>query len=127
MGPRRLGAADRAVLAALLPAGVNERLSLGILDTGFDAFLEEFEAAAPSDLRRAFGLALFAAAWLSPLLIRRLPPISRLSAGDRELALAAMERSRLPELRQLVRVLKTVVSLHYGALPQVRQAIGYHS
>jgi hypothetical protein len=43
------------------------------------------------------------------------------------MALAAMERSRLPELRQLVRVLKTVVSLHFGALPQVRQAIGYHS
>jgi hypothetical protein len=127
MGPRRLGAADRAVLAALLPAGVSRRLPQGVLDTGFDAFLGEFEVAAPPDLRRAFGLALFAAAWLSPLLIRRLPPISRLGAGDREVALAAMERSRLPELRQLVRVLKTVVSLHYGALPQIRQAIGYHS
>lgn len=126
MGSRRLGAADRAVLSALLPSGVNERLPQGVLDTGFEAFLEEFEAVAPPDLRRAFGLALFAAAWLSPLLIRRLPPVTRLRAGDSESALAAMERSRLPELRQLVRVLKTVVSLHYGALPQIRQAIGYH-
>jgi len=41
-------------------------------------------------------------------------------------ALAAMERSRVPELRQLMTVLKTVASLHYGALPEVRLAIGYH-
>jgi hypothetical protein len=26
----------------------------------------------------------------------------------------------------LVTVLKTVASLHYGALPEVRRAIGYH-
>jgi len=36
-----------------------------------------------------------------------------------------MEDSPVPELRQLVSVLKTVVSLHYGGLPAVRQAIGY--
>ena len=127
MGHRRLHAVDRAVLGALLPAGMSSRLALGVLDTGFDAFLDEFEQAAPTDLRRAFGLALFTAGWLSPILIRRLPPLSRLAAADRAHALSAMERSRVPELRQLVRVLKTVVSLHYGALPQVRRAIGYHA
>jgi hypothetical protein len=37
-----------------------------------------------------------------------------------------MDSSRLPELRQLVLVLKSVASLHYGGLPEVRQAIGYH-
>jgi hypothetical protein len=31
----------------------------------------------------------------------------------------------VPEFRQLVSVLKSVISLHFGALPAVRQAIGY--
>lgn len=118
MAPRRLGTVDRAVLGALLP---------GVLETGFEGFLTEFEAVAPSHLRRAFRLALVAAGWAAPILIGRPPPLSLLSSGDRTRALAAMESSRMPELRQLARVLKTVVGLHYGALPHVRQTIGYHS
>ena len=51
---------DRAVLGALLP---------GVLETGFDGFLTEFEAVAPSHLRRAFRLALVAAGWVAPILI----------------------------------------------------------
>ena len=115
------------MLGALLPSGASLRLELGLLDTGFAEFLAEFEAIAPVGFRRIFRLGLLAAAWVAPLLIRRLPPLSRLPQADRERALAAMERSGLPELRQLLRVVKAVVSLHYGALPAVRQAIGYHT
>jgi hypothetical protein len=56
-----------------------------------------------------------------------MPPIGRLVPSDRAAALLAMERSSVVALRQLVRVLKTVVALHYGALPEVRQAIQYHA
>lgn len=117
---------DRAVLGALLPSGASPLLPQGLLDTGFDVFLDAFEAVAPADFRRVFHLALVAGGWLAPLLIGRPPPMTRLNSSDRERALAAMEQSRLPELRQLVIVLKTVASLHYGALPEVRRAIGYH-
>jgi len=114
------------VLGALLPSQSSPVLPLGLLDTGFDDFLRDFDKAAPDDFRRVFRLALAVSGWVAPALIRRLPPITRLNPEDRERALAAMSRSRVPELRQLVTVLKTVASLHYGALPEVRQAIGYH-
>lgn len=117
---------DRAVLGALLPSGASSLLPQGLLDTGFEGFLDTFEAVAPADFRRVVRLALATGGWLAPLLIGRLPPMSRLNSDDRERALAAMAQSRLPELRQLVIVLKTVASLHYGALPEVRRAIGYH-
>jgi hypothetical protein len=96
------------------------------MDTGFDDFLVDFEREAPDAFRRVFRLALFAGGWVAPVLIRRLPPITGLNQDDREKAIAAMAGSRVPELRQLVTVLKTVASLHYGALPEVRKAIGYH-
>jgi hypothetical protein len=70
---------------------------------------------------------LIASIWVAPLLVRRLPPISRLPPNERRDALRAMEGSRSPVLRQLIRVLKTVIGLHYGALPEVRQAIRYHA
>ena len=57
--------------------------------------------------------------------MRRLPPLTRLQPADREAALRVMAASNVPELRQLVSVLKGVISLHYGSLPAVRQAIGY--
>lgn len=117
---------DRAVLGALLPSGACSLLPLGLLDTGFEGFLGEFDTAAPAAFRRVFRLALITAGWLAPLLIGRLPPMTRLKPTDRARALMAMERSRIPELRQLVIIMKTVASLHYGAVPQVRQAIGYH-
>jgi hypothetical protein len=121
-----LGRVDRAVLNALLPSEASPLLTLGILETDFESFLADFGAAAPGPLRRAFRLGLLAAGWVAPLLVRRLPPMTRLAPAERGRALAAMERSRVPELRQLVRVLKTVVSLHYGALPAVRRALGHH-
>ena len=123
----RLGAVDRAVLEALLPAGANRLLPLGVLDSGFEAFLPEFERDAAPQLRRAFRAALLAGGWLAPLLVRRLPPLSRLAPSERERALEAFGHSNVTVLRQLASVLKTVVALHYGAVAEVRQAIGYHA
>ena len=97
------------------------------MESGFEGFLGAFEAQVAPQLRSAFRWALVASIWIAPLLIRRLPPIGRLTATDRAAALRAMERSSVVALRQLVRVLKTVVALHYGAVPEVRQAIRYHA
>jgi hypothetical protein len=121
----RLSRVDLAVLDALLPARAHPVLTAGIAETSFGTFLDDFEKASPRHLLRAFRIGLLAAGWLSPVLVRRAPPITRLSEPERERALGAMEASRVPELRQLVSVLKTVVSLHYGALPAVRGSIGY--
>jgi len=125
MPPMHLSRTDWEVLESLLPAGGHPTLPLGISDTGFELFLDEFQGTAPPHFRRAFRIGLFAAAWIAPLLVRRLPPFRRLNDADRNRALAAMGSSRVPELRQLVSVLKSVVSLHYGALAPVRKAIGY--
>ena len=122
----RLNRLDRAVLDALLPPRAHAMLPLGVLDSGFDRFLIEFESDGAPPLRRVFRLSLIAAGWLAPLLIRRLPPLSRLSPQDRERALESMDRSNITILRQLMRVLKTVVAFHYGSVLSVRQAIGYH-
>jgi len=123
----RLNAVDRAVLEALLPGGASAILPLGVLETGFHEFLEDFAELGAADLQRAFRIALFSAGWIAPVLVGRLPPLSRLSPAERELALMAMDGSQLAVLRQLVRALKTVVGLHYGAVLSVRRTIGYHS
>jgi hypothetical protein len=102
-------------------------LPLGILESGFESFYTDFAADGVPSLLRAFRLSLLAAGWVAPILARRLPPMSRLSAGDRERALDTMEHSDIALLRNMLRILKTVVGLHYGALPEVRRAIGYHS
>lgn len=120
-----LSRVDRDVLDTLLPPGAHPLLPLGIVETGFEEFLADFDRSAPPHLRRAFRAGLLAGGWVAPLLVGRVPPLSRLRTSDRARALAALEASRVPELRQLVSVLKTVASLHYGALPAVREAIGH--
>ena len=121
----RLSGNDEAVLAALLPSGAHPLLGIGIVDQDIGPFLAEFRKTSPPHLWRAFRLGLFCATWVAPLLLHRLPPIGRLGESDRERALAAMAVSQVPELRQLVSVLKSVVCLHYGGLSEVRAAIGY--
>lgn len=105
----------RAVVDALLPG----------LGPDFDAFLEnDFQATAPLSMRLAFRAALFAGAWIAPLLIGRLGPIDRLSPQDAALALEALGKSRSYLLRQQMLLLKSVVSFHYGALPSTRRELG---
>lgn len=120
MGLRR----DRIVLEALLPAGAHPALPLGARDAGMDAFLKEFRSQAPASLRLGLEAALWAAAWLSPLLIGRCPPLSLHPPEARERALAAMARSKIYLLRQLLLLLKLACGLCYGAHPAVRAAVG---
>ena len=115
----------RVVLDTLLPAGAHPSLTAGAFDAGFDKFWLEFQQTAVPSLRLAFQTALLAATWAAPLLIRRWPPLGRHDRPTRERALAALEGSRLPLLRQLLLVLKTVASFAYGAAPDVRAAVGY--
>jgi hypothetical protein len=121
----RLGRHDQIVLDTLLPAHADARLPLGVLDLGFAAFYAEFEKSASPFLRAAFRASLLAGTWISPLLIRRAPPLDRLARPVRESALEAMATSRIALLHQLLVVLKLVAAMSYGAHPAVREAVGY--
>lgn len=114
---------QRAVVDALLPSGAHPTLP-GALEAGFEAFHAEFERTASPRLRWGFKAALWIAAWLSPLLIGRLPPLSRLEQEARENALEALGRSRFYLLRQALLLLKATVCFGYGANPKVRRALG---
>lgn len=116
--------AERAVVDALLPSGACPELPLGAFESGFDDFYKEFQDVAPFALKAGFKGALLAAVWVSPLLIGRLPPFTRLSTDDRERALETLGRSSVYPLRQSLLVLKAVLSFHYGAHPAVRAAVG---
>jgi hypothetical protein len=100
-------------------------LPKGPVEAGFDDFHREFRRSVPRRFRLAFQLSLFGATWVAPLLIGRPPPIWLYRRPTRERALAGMGDSRIFLLRQLFALLKSVVSLCYGADPDVRQAIGY--
>ena len=114
---------ERSVFDALLPADPGRQPPLGLFDAGFDDFYPEFMRTSPRDVRLAVRGALLAAGWLSPLLIRRLPPFSRLGPEDRERALEAMGKSRSYLLRQALMLLKAAASFCYGAHPEVREAL----
>lgn len=122
-----LSAGRRAVVDALLPSKSCPELPLGAFDAGFEAFFDRFEKTAPAGLRLGFRAALWAGAWVSPVLIGRLPPLSRLPQEEREEALEALGRCRFYPLRQSLLLLKAVVSFCYGADARVRAAVGYPS
>jgi hypothetical protein len=122
-----LSESSRVVLDALLPSRAHPELSRGLFDAGFEGFHEDFRKTALPSMRLGFKTALLAATWLAPLLIGRLPPLSRLDREDRERALEAMGKSCLYPIRQLFLLLKAVSSFCYGADPEVRRALGYPS
>jgi hypothetical protein len=113
------------ILETLLPNGAHPDLSLGTAEAGFDEFWREFEQTALPAWRRGFRAALWVAIWVAPLLIRRLPPLTLYDRPTCECALTALEHSRFYLLRQMMGLLKTIVSLNYGANGDVRQVIGY--
>ncbi len=119
-----LSARDRVVLEALLPPGGPEGLP-GAFEAGFEEFERGFSADAPATMRLGWRAALFLAAWASPALIGRLPPLERLSVDDREAALEAMGKSRVYLIRQVFLLLKAVTSFGYGSTKAVRRAVGY--
>lgn len=119
-----MNARERAVIDALLPPGGPEGLP-GAFEAGFAEFEEGFRRDAPATMRVGWRAALFVAAWVSPLLIRRLPPLDRLREEDRATALEALGKSRFYLVRQSSLLLKAVVSFGYGSTPLVRKVVGY--
>lgn len=119
-----IGPRERAVLDALLPPGGPEGLP-GAFEAGFEDFESGFSQDAPLPMRLGWRAALFAAYWVSPLLIGRLPPLGRLSSAEREDALCAMGKSRFYLIRQASLLLKAVTSFGYGGTKAVRRAVGY--
>ena len=115
---------SRAVLETLLPAGAHPDLP-GLFETGFEEFYRDFEKTAARPMRLGFKAALFVGAWVSPLLILKLPPLARLDADARERALEALGNSRFYLLRQMMLLLKAVASFGYGADRRVRDAVGF--
>jgi len=111
------------VIDSLLPSGLDG--FPGALEVGFEQFEKDFSRDAPATMRIGWRAALFIAAWLSPLLIKRLPPLDRLSADDREAALEAMGKSRFYLIRQCFLLLKAVTSFGYGSTRAVRRAVDY--
>ena len=118
-----LSAREKGVIDALLPTGLDG--FPGALEAGFEKFEEGFRADAPAAMRLGWRAALFLAAWLSPILIGRRPPLDRLSVDDREAALEAMGTSRIYLFRQVFLLLKAVTSFGYGSTPAVRRAVKY--
>jgi hypothetical protein len=114
----------RAIVETLLPAEAG--MPAGV-ETGAVEFLEGFHREAPASMVLAARAAVLFAGWAAPLMILRLPPLSRLSAEDRERALGAMARSNWYIPRQLLLLLKATVSFQYGADPRVRAKIGFPS
>lgn len=96
----------------------------GIEASGFDAFYKEFTRSGHLKLKLGFKAALFAATWIAPLLVMRLPPLSLSGARTRRRALEKVFSSRSYLLRQTSLGLKLVLSLCYGADPEVRRALG---
>lgn len=117
-------AAERTVLDTLLPSGAHPGMTLGLFDAGFDEFYADFQRSAALSMRLGFKTALFAALWAAPLLIGRLPPLTRHDRETRERALEALGRSRVYVLRQMLLLLKAVACLCYGAHPRVRETLG---
>lgn len=119
-----LNARQRAVICALLPPEGPASLP-GAFDAGFEGFYARFEETALPEMRLGFKAALFVGVWVAPLLIGRLPPISRLSSEDGARALEGLGKSRFYLIRQMLLLLKAIVSFHYGAQRPVRDAIGF--
>lgn len=120
-----LSSRQRVVLDTLLPAGEGHHLQPGLFDAGFDNFYAQFQRDALPTMRFTFGLALFCAVWIAPLLILKLPPLSLHRREVRERALLSLSTSRVYLLRQQLFMLKTVVCFCYGADPKVRQQVGF--
>lgn len=118
---------QRVALDTLLPPDATQRIQPGLFEAGFENFYADFERQALPTMRLTFGLALFCAVWVAPLLIFRIPPLSLHSREVREQALTALSTSRIYLLRQQLFMLKTVVCFCYGADARVRREAGFPS
>jgi hypothetical protein len=113
------------VLETLLPDDAHPELRKGLRASGFEDFYRDFHATGNFKLRLSFRVGLFVATWFSPLLIGRIGPLSYYRRETRERALRKLFSSRFYLLRQTSLALKLVLSLCYGADPDVRKVVGY--
>ena len=120
-----LGRGEHVVVETLLSAEDTPGLGLGILDTGYEAFREEFRRTAVLPMRLSLWAAFRAAIWVAPLLIGRLPPLGRLAREERIRALTRLTTHPAYLLRQLGMMLKMNVCLTFGADRRVQRFVGY--
>lgn len=120
-----LGRGEHVVVETLLSAEDTPGLGLGILDTGYEAFREEFRRTAVLPMRLSLWAAFRAAIWIAPLLIGRLPPLGRLGREERTRALTRLTTHPAYLLRQLGMMLKMNVCLAFGADRRVQRFVGY--
>lgn len=113
---------ERAVVDALVPPG---GALPGALESGFEGFEARFRAEAPLTMSLGWRASLFLAAWLSPVLAGRLPPLDSLPEEDRAEVLASLGRSRIYLVRQCFLLLKMVVGLGWASTPGVRGPLRY--
>ena len=115
----------RILLDTLLPSNTHPQLQMGLIESGFEDWERGFKRDAVFTLVLGYRLACFTCLWIVPLLAWRIPPLTLYSRAKRERLLEAMERSRIKLMRDQMLVLKTVICLHYGAVPQVRRAMNH--
>ena len=86
------------------------------------AEFNDFQIGAGLKARLLMGVSTALATWLAPLRIRRLPPLSRLSAADRIDALDSLESSLLGTP---LFALKAILSLLYYEHPDAADELGF--
>ncbi|HET7482349.1 MAG TPA: hypothetical protein VFK89_05750 [Actinomycetota bacterium] len=122
--PPALRRRARVVLQTLVPEQAHPVLTKGIEGVRFDDFYADFAANASGKLLLSFRASLFLAIWVAPLLVGRIPPITRHRADVRRRILDRFFASRIALFRQIALTMKFVVSLCYGADDDVRRAVG---
>ena len=115
---------SRAVIDAFLPGGDAHPELPGALDVGIEEYLDDFKKSAPLMMWLGFRIAMFLCIWFAPFLIGYFPPITRLPAAAREDALRALANSKSYLLREIVFLVRAVLSFGYGSKDEVRHVIG---
>jgi len=110
----------RAALPAPPPLPADEDA-----DPALERGLEQLRGAMPGLQRVALRFAVWLVCVLGPLSQRRLPPFTRLSATERDRALARLGASDLYVVREMVVLIKLVAALARELSPGFRAALGW--
>ncbi|MDP7113793.1 MAG: hypothetical protein QGH45_17625 [Myxococcota bacterium] len=114
----------RAMVRASLPA--TPALDAGEDDTAtLEHGLDQLRSAMPWIQGVALRFAVWLVCLLGPLGLRKLPPFTRLSAHDRDRALARLGASDLFVVREMVVLIKLVAALVRELSPSFRLALGW--
>lgn len=114
----------RAMVRSALPAppDLDEDVDdASLLEDG----LEHLRRRMPGIQRIALRFAVWLVCVLGPLSLRRAPPFTRLSADDRDRALARLGASDSFVVREMVALIKLVAALVRELSPAFRRALGW--